>query len=290
MAATSRVLLSSPLLTVADVTCRTPKSGRGCEHCGRLSSITIVRRGVHAYHVRGTTALAEPGLALLYRSGEAYCLSHPYDREAPDRSTCIEFGLGLLAEAFGPKPLARDLGTHLRPRTQALNLGVMSEIAANGRERLAAEEVAVGLVRAVAGDFDLLPDDRHATATARRRVARARAFIAANPAADHGLEAVADAAACSPFHLARLFRRETGMTIRQYRLRLRLAVALEELADGAADLSGLAVRTGFSDHSHMTGSFRKIFGTTPSALREALRGPGLRQMSKFLQAGAAAAA
>ncbi|MGK9164746.1 helix-turn-helix transcriptional regulator [Inquilinus limosus] len=289
MAATSRVLLSSPLLTVADVSCRTPKSGRGCEHCGRMSSITIVRRGVHAYHARGTMALAEPGLALLYRGGEAYCLSHPYDREVPDRSTCIEFGPELLAEAFGPKPLARDLGTHLRPRTQVLNRRVMSALAASVPERLAAEEAAIELVRAVAGDFDLLPNDCHAPA-ARRRVARARAFIAVDPAADHGLDAIADVAACSPFHLARLFRRETGMTIRQYRLRLRLAVALEELADGAADLSGLAVRMGFSDHSHMTGSFRKIFGTTPSALREALRGPGLRQMSKFLQAGAAAAA
>ncbi|WP_225767429.1 AraC family transcriptional regulator [Inquilinus sp. Marseille-Q2685] len=288
MAATSRVLFSSPLIEIADVACHAPRSGRGCERCGRHSSITIVRRGVHAYHARGTTALAEPGLALLYRGGESYCLSHPYDREVPDRSTCIEFGPALLEEAFGPRPLARDLGTHLRPGTQTLTLQVMAAVAAEAGDRLAAEEAALGLVRAVAGDFGLARDDRRAPA--RRRVDRARAFIAAAPAADRGIDAVAAAAACSPFHLARLVRRETGMTIRQYRLRLRLAVALEELAGGAADLSALAVRTGFADHSHMTGSFRKVFGKTPSALRRTLRSAGLTQLSTFLQARAAAAA
>ena len=289
MAATSRTLFSSPLLAIADVACSTPRSGRGCECCGRLSSITIVRRGVHAYHARGTTALAEPGLALLYRGGESYCLSHPYDREVPDRSTCIEFGPALLEEAFGPRPLARDLGTHLRPGTQSLSLHVTAAIAAGApRDRLAAEEAALGLVRAIAGDFGLARDDRRSPA--RRRVDRARAFIAADPATDHGLDAVAAAAACSPFHLARLFRRETGMTIRQYRLRLRLAIALDALAEGAADLSALAARAGFADHSHMTGSFRKIFGATPSALRETLRSAGLMQLRRFFQAHLSTAA
>jgi AraC family transcriptional regulator len=166
----------------------------------------------------------------------------------------------------------------------------MAAVAAEARDRLAAEETTLGLVRAIAGDFGLARHDRRAATPARRRVNRARAFIAATPAADHGLEAVAAAAACSPFHLARLFKRETGMTVRQYRLRLRLAIALEELAGGAADLSALAVRTGFSDHSHMTGSFRKVFGATPSALRESLRSAGLAKLSTFLQARAVVAA
>jgi AraC-like DNA-binding protein len=65
-----------------------------------------------------------------------------------------------------------------------------------------------------------------------------------------------------------------------------MAMALDCLADGATDLTGLAIRAGFSDHSHMTASFRKIFGNTPSALREELRGQGLTKHSKFLQATA----
>jgi AraC family transcriptional regulator len=286
MAIAARKLFSSTLVTLSDFTCDMPKSGCGCEQCGARSSITIIRRGVHAYHARGETVLAEPGLGLLYRGGESYRLSHPYDRAVPDRSTCIEFGPTLLDEVFGSHPLSRDLGTHLSPGSMTLNLRVMSAIAANKNDRLAGEEAVLSLVRAIASNFNLFTDDRPGSTVARRRVARARAFIAEAPEANHSLEDVAAAAACSPYHFARLFKRHTGMTIRDYRRRLRLAIALQELADGATDLSALAARLGFSDHSHMTGSFRSAFGRTPSSLREEMRGSGLRQLSKFFQAAA----
>jgi AraC family transcriptional regulator len=290
MAATGRVVFSSALARISDVTCTTPRSGRNRERCDPVPSLTIIRRGVHAHHARGQTALAEPGLALLYRGGEPYCLSHPYDRDAPDRSTCIEFGKALLEEAFGTTPLARDLGTHLSPATQVLHLQTMPVLGADDGDQLGPEEATLQLVRAIASDFALSTEDARVTATARRRVQRARAFIAARPEASHGLEVVAAAAACSPFHLARLFKGQTGMTIRGCRLRLRLAMALHHLADGATDLTGLALRSGFSDHSHMTASFRKTFGSTPSALREKLTARGLKKQSKFLQAAAEARA
>lgn len=242
-----------------------------------------MRRGVHAHHARGQVALAEAGLGLLYRGDEPYRLSHPYDRDLPDRSTCIEFGAALLEEAFGRRRLARDLGTPLSPRTQLLNFAVMSALP-GADDRLASEEMSLELVRAIAGDFDLAREDPRAPVTVLQRVERARAFIAAKPEADHQLEEVAAAAACSPFHLARLFRRQTGMTIRGYRLRLRLATALQDVADGSTDLTASALRAGFSDHSHMTASFRKVYGRTPSSLRDELGAGGLREKSKLLQA------
>jgi AraC family transcriptional regulator len=286
MAVAARVLFSSPMLKISDFTCDTPKSGCGRERCDPISSITIVRRGVHAYHARGRAALAEAGLALLYRGGERYRLSHPHHREVPDRSTCIEFGTALLDEAFGTRRLARDLGTHLSPGTQVLNLRTMAALGADPSDRLACEETTLTLVQAIAGDFDLAREDPQVSLTARRYIESARALIAAQPEADPGLEAVAAVAGCSPFHLARLFKRQTGMTLRGYRLRLRLATALHQLADGATDLTGLAIRAGFFDHSHMTTCFRKFFGSTPSALREKLRSSRLKRESKFLQAAA----
>lgn len=286
MAATARVLFSSMLVKISDFTCDTPKSGCSCERCDPISSITIIRRGIHAYHARRQVALAEAGLALLYRGGETYCLSHPYDRDVPDRSTCIEFDTTLLEEAFGTRGLGRDLGTHLSPDTQVLNLQVMSALSVGESDGLASEEATLAVVQAIGSDFDLTREDPHVPVTALQRVERAREFIATQPEVAHSLETVAAAAACSPFHLARLFKRQTGMTIRGYRLRLRLATALHDLADGATDLTGLATRAGFSDHSHMTASFRKVFGSTPSALREKLKSRGLKKQSKFLQARA----
>lgn len=283
MALTTHPLFSSPLASVANLTCDT-WSGDDRERGDPRSSVTIIRCGIYNYHARRQVTVADPGLALLYRGSEPYHLSHPFRRDLPDRSTRIEFDAPLLEEAFGPRPLARDIEMHLGPAAQIHHLQTLSRLGADRRDRLAAEEATLGLLTAIAADFDLTREDPRSPASARRRVQRARAAIAAEPAANLGLEAVAAAAGCSPFHLARLFKRETGTTLRGYRLRLRLALVLHDLAEGASDLTALAFRTGFSDHSHMTTTFRKAFGSTPSALRERLGSAGLARRSTFLQA------
>jgi len=88
---------------------------------------------------------------------------------------------------------------------------------------------------------------------------------------DWSLSAMASRVGASVFHLARVFQRRTGLSLHQYRNQLRLRAALEELAGGEADLSGLALSLGFSSHSHFTNVFRRTFGCTPSAYRGDLR-------------------
>jgi AraC-like DNA-binding protein len=73
----------------------------------------------------------------------------------------------------------------------------------------------------------------------------------------------------SPYHLARSFRRATGLSIHQYRIQLRLRTALPRLRDGV-DLSSLGLDLGFASHSHFTHSFRCLFGLPPSTVRELL--------------------
>ena len=70
----------------------------------------------------------------------------------------------------------------------------------------------------------------------------------------------------SPYRLCREFRRLTGMTISTYRTRLRLFNSLEALPR-AADLSDLALASGFCSHSHFGAAFRREFSITPSRLR-----------------------
>jgi len=74
----------------------------------------------------------------------------------------------------------------------------------------------------------------------------------------------------SPWHLARAFRRVTGASIHAYRLQLRVRFVLDELLDGSRDLAGLAARAGFASHSHLTDTFRAVFGMPPSRARERL--------------------
>ena len=91
-------------------------------------------------------------------------------------------------------------------------------------------------------------------------------------AAPWTLRDVADAACCSPFHLARSFRRHTGLSLHGYRQRLRLALALQRLEEGECDLAALAHELGYSSQSHLGSAFLRELGVTPAQARRALAG------------------
>jgi AraC-like DNA-binding protein len=94
----------------------------------------------------------------------------------------------------------------------------------------------------------------------------AKAELASAYARSVGLETLARTLHTSPFHLARVFRSETGFTVAGYRRALRLRAALEQLPSRAKELTALALDLGFSSHSHFSDAFRRSFGLTPSSL------------------------
>lgn len=101
----------------------------------------------------------------------------------------------------------------------------------------------------------------------RRRaelVEAARAVIAAQPGRPLSLQGVADRVGISVFHLARVFRAETGMGLHAYRDQLRLRGALPEVLAGSRRLTDVALDAGYVSHSHFTDRFRLAFGAPPS--------------------------
>jgi AraC family transcriptional regulator len=90
------------------------------------------------------------------------------------------------------------------------------------------------------------------------------------------LTELARAVFSAPFHLARIFHRETGVSLHQQQNRLRLRHALEHLADGKPDPTMLALDLGFSSHAHFTHTFRNEFGYAPSEFNRQLSMRGLR--------------
>jgi AraC-like DNA-binding protein len=108
---------------------------------------------------------------------------------------------------------------------------------------------------------------RGSTSLAHRSLAEAaKARLAESPAEPLPLRELACALHTSPFHLARVFRAETGFSVNGYRSALRLRIALSRLAEDTGGLSALALELGFSSHSHFTDTFRREFGVVPSAL------------------------
>ncbi|RIX84104.1 helix-turn-helix domain-containing protein [Acidovorax cavernicola] len=84
------------------------------------------------------------------------------------------------------------------------------------------------------------------------------------------LDELAEAVSRSPFHLARRFRQQTGLSLHQYRQHLRLASAMERLADGERDLAGLAHDLGYCSQSHLGAVFRQAVGVTLGDARRVL--------------------
>jgi AraC family transcriptional regulator len=106
---------------------------------------------------------------------------------------------------------------------------------------------------------------------ARARVAAAvRAHLGRTFLLKESVGELSKAIGVSPFHLCRVFRRETGYSLHQYRTELRLRWSLHPLADGV-DILTVALAAGFSHHSHFTTAFRKTFGLRPSEFRHAPR-------------------
>jgi len=102
-------------------------------------------------------------------------------------------------------------------------------------------------------------------------VADARRCLAGDPTASRSLAQIGAAVGVSPFHLARLFRAQTGLSLHGYRDQLRLRMALDRLADDDADLTTMAIELGFFSHSHFSDRFKSAYGTSPSRVRALLR-------------------
>lgn len=99
-----------------------------------------------------------------------------------------------------------------------------------------------------------------------QRINRGIDYIVNNLTGDLRLEAVARAAAFSPFHFHRIFRALVGETLNQFvkRVRLQRALALLTHRDELS-LTDIALACGFASSSDFSRSFKKQFGVPPRA-------------------------
>ena len=73
--------------------------------------------------------------------------------------------------------------------------------------------------------------------------------------------------AMAPFEFSRAFRREHGLTFRDYLIRLRIETAALRLRSNGTSVLEVACSVGFNDPSHFARLFRRHMGVTPTAYR-----------------------
>lgn len=83
---------------------------------------------------------------------------------------------------------------------------------------------------------------------------------------------IADYVHLSQNHLARLFRKETGMSISEYILQERMKRAFSLLTDTTLAVGTIALKCGYENYSYFLTLFRSVSGMTPSQYREKYSG------------------
>lgn len=268
---TVRKLLDSGTVAVRVVDCAGSCRHRSAEECASHTHLVFPYRGLYLRHVGGDLAVADANHVLLFNEGQGYQVSHPVT--GGDASLVLSVAPALLEE-LAPKELVREGAAfrfnqqHLRidARAQALVMLLKHSLNQGSIEPLEAEGLALTLVSRAIG-----PRTSRASGASyarRRLVDRVKVLLAADLSQRWTLAQIAREIRGSPVYLTQVFQQVEGMPLYRYHLRLRLARALDLIAE-RGDLSGVAQDLGFSSHSHFSAAFKQAYGMTPAEFRSA---------------------
>ncbi len=94
---------------------------------------------------------------------------------------------------------------------------------------------------------------------------RVTTFVELNLGGCIDFKQLAREARLSVSHFGVLFKATLGLTPEQYILHARLMKAKELITSGEHTVGQVAYKTGFSDHSHLSVQFKRVFGAPPKA-------------------------
>ena len=262
-------LLETPTVTIRDVYCRGSHRHHSAEECAATTQLVFAYRGAYVRHLGSDQAVAEANQVLFFNATEGYRVSHPVP--GGDASLTVVISEFLLRE-IAPRALLYDGALAFRqqrlridPRAQALVALLRHSLREKIAEPLEAESLALTLVQRALG-----PRTTHAagaTVGRQRLVDRVKLVLAGDLARRWTLAEIAGEVRGSPVYLTQVFQQVEGVPLYRYHLRLRLARALDLLAQ-YDDLTALSLDLGFSSHSHFSAAFREAYGRSPSEFRQ----------------------
>ncbi len=95
-------------------------------------------------------------------------------------------------------------------------------------------------------------------------------FLAENQNGQVSLKEIAARVSLSPCYFCSVFKKQTGLTFRQYQTRQRLEKARRRLADDNRRVSDVAFDSGFESIPYFNRAFRRRFGCSPTQYRRRL--------------------
>lgn len=288
----SRMLYEGPLVRFAKF--RAAPSDPGFRDSGptRQHCFVFPRTSVRIRHAGGRPFVAGPNVVTLYNLGQVY------EREAVtqegDRCEWFTVEPGVLLEVLAAHdPSTLDQPEHpfhlpfapADPGTYLLQRLVVRHVTESARvDPLFVEETVLRILDRVAASAarfrGVAARPGPETAAGAAEVVDAmREILARRFRENLSLADLGKRSGYSVFHLGRIFREKSGLTLHAWQNRLRLLTALERVAEPGTDLGALAADLGYASHSHFTAAFRRAFGVTPSTFRATASAERVRELA-----------
>jgi AraC-like DNA-binding protein len=247
-------------------------------------TVVFAREPVIITQDEAEPVVADPNTTMVYNALRPYkrrALTDRGDRcewfsVAPHLAIEIARSLGLRAES--PESLAPFTHTACSPELYRDQRRLSTQLGDPESDPLGLGEAVLDVFRRALEPGVSVKQRRSAAVTEPTRRAHrdlaenAKAVLAQRYAQRLTLDELSDELEVSPFHLARTFRHWTGQTVHKYLTALRIAAALDLIAQGVP-LTDVAASTGFSSHSHFTQTFGSLLGESPSAWRRKILRP-----------------
>src|SRR5260221_6313941 len=264
-------LLKTPTVAITETYCQGSCRHESVEECTATTQLVFPYRGVYVRHVGNDQAVAEANQVLFFNATEGYRVSHPLP--GGDASLTLVIGESQLRELaprtflhHGTTLAFRQQRRRIDARAQALVALLRHSLRQRIAEPLEAESLALTLVQRALG-----PRTTHAAGASigrQRLVDRVKLVLTSDLGRRWTLAEIAAEVRGSPVYLTQVFQQVEGLPLYRYQLRLRLARALDLLAQ-YDDLTALSLDLGFSSHSHFSAAFRQAYGRSPSQFRQA---------------------
>jgi AraC-like DNA-binding protein len=135
--------------------------------------------------------------------------------------------------------------------------------------RLRDRDEVLGLVIAATVEYTNRVHEIKATAAAKYSpaVTLCCSYITEHIHENITLEELSKICAFSKEHLSRIFRKETGTTIKKYYLEKKMELAAYLLQYSERPVQDIAYFLGFSSHGRFSGYFRQQYGVSPKEYR-----------------------
>ncbi len=259
-----RTLLETADMTFGRVLCSVSEPKLSDEEEEPAFSVSFPTSGTYVRHIGSARVVANATTAVFFNSGEIHRVGHPAG--AGDINVFAVLSDNLVEPFLSPRTSRFHLMSAPLPAVSHLAIRLLERQVAHGTAgKLEVEETIVDLIRQLLNSDHGPPSQTPRTASL---VDDAAEYLAVYYSEDASLRTVASMVGSSPHHLSRIFRSKTGLTLSEYRTQLRVCAAIDQLAQGAEDLTTVAVDVGFYDHSHLTRTMRKHLDMTPGDIRK----------------------